>query len=192
MPGRCGRTIGILDHFDSRVKNEGMSTPQASLKIRLAVKSDAEELTRVINAAFAPAEKAFIDGDRVTLVDVLDYLERGEFLIAEDGPMIKGCVYLEQRGDDRTYLGLLSVDPDVQGGGVGSLLMEAGEKRSRTRESHFIDILTVNLRTELKSFYQKRGYSETGTSPFPTDIPTKQPCHFVNMTKDLELDPNPK
>jgi GNAT superfamily N-acetyltransferase len=158
----------------------------------MAVKSDAEEITRVINAAFAPAEKAFIDGDRVTLADVLDYLERGVFLIAEDKLVIKGCVYLEQRGDERTYLGLLSVDPDVQGTGVGSLLMEAGENRSRTRKSLFIDILTVNHRTELKSFYKNRGYNETGTSAFPTDIPTKLPCHFINMTKELSLDPNPQ
>ena len=163
-----------------------------SLNIRLAVKSDAEELTRVINAAFAPAEKAFIDGDRVTLADVLDYLERGEFLIAEDRLVVRGCVYLEQRGDDRTYLGLLSVDPGVQAAGIGSLLMEAGEKRSRTRNSHFMDILTVNHRTELKSFYQNRGYRETGTSPFPTDVPTKLPCHFVNMTKELGLEPTPQ
>ena len=43
----------------------------------------------------------------------------------------------------------------------------------------------VNLRTELTPFYQRRGYVETGTQPFPSDVQTKQPCHFITMAKPL-------
>jgi len=41
------------------------------------------------------------------------------------------------------------------------------------------------LRTELPPFYQRRGYVETGTTPFVEDVPTKIPCHFINMSKPL-------
>jgi GNAT superfamily N-acetyltransferase len=93
-------------------------------------------------------------------------------------------VYVEPRGE-RSYLGLLSVDPTSQQGGLGSLLMFEAEKYCRERGSHCMDIVIVSLREELPSFYQKRGYVESGTSPFPPDVPTKIPCHFINMSKPL-------
>ena len=46
-------------------------------------------------------------------------------------------------------------------------------------------VVIVSLREELPPFYQKRGYVESGTSPFPLDVPTKIPCHFINMSKPL-------
>ena len=50
----------------------------------------------------------------------------------------------------------------------------------------FMDIKIVNLRTELPEFYRKRGYVESGTSPFPPEVETKQACHFIDMTKILK------
>lgn len=162
-----------------------MSTPEPSLQVRRATDADAKEITRVINAAFALAEMFFVEGDRVTLEEVYRYLERGRFLVAEDAKTIRGCVYLEDQSNDRTYLGLLSVDPEIQRGGIGSLLMQAAEKDCLARKSRHVDILVVNLRAELPAFYGNRGYTETGTSPFPTDVTTKMPCHFINMSKEL-------
>ena len=161
-----------------------MPTPP-TLQIRRADKADATNLTKVINAAFAPAEMFFVEGDRIKVEEVLDYLDKGKFLIAENEYGIKGCVYLEERDNDITYLGLLSVDPSSQGQGIGSLLMAAAEQECRNRKARQIDILIVNLRTELPSFYESRGYIETGTSPFPCDVPTKLPCHFINLSKEL-------
>jgi N-acetylglutamate synthase-like GNAT family acetyltransferase len=165
-----------------------MRAPQPSLQIRKAVKEDAEEITRLINSAFGKAELFFVDGNRVSLEEVLGDLERGEFLVAEDTNSMRGCVYLEDRDNDRTYLGLLSVDPASQRGGIGSFLLEAAEEECRVRKSRHIDILIVNLRAELPAFYGDRGYTETGTSPFPTDVPTKLPCHFINMSKELNTE----
>lgn len=162
-----------------------MSTAQPSLKLRWATEADAKEVMRIINAAFRPAEMFFVEGDRVTLEEVHGYLERGRFLIAEDTNAVRGCVYLEERSNERTYLGLLSVDPEIQRGGIGSLLMEAAEQDCRIRKSRHIDILVVNLRANLPAFYGNRGYTETGTSPFPTNVTTKMPCHFINMSKEL-------
>ena len=160
-----------------------MSTPQ-SFSIRSANEADAEHIVTLINDAFRVAESFFIDGDRITLKEVLEHLQAGEFLLAEDNNRLIACVYLEPRGE-RTYLGLLSVDPTLQKGGIGSLLMTAAEDRSRERNAKYIDILTVSLREELPAFYGKRGYVKTGTSPFPSEVKTKLPVHFVHMTKRI-------
>lgn len=152
--------------------------------IRIADPSDAQKITAVINAAFRVAEQFFIDGNRITLEEVQRLLTTGAFLIAESENEISGCVYLEPRGE-RAYLGLLSVDPSCQQNGLGSRLMAAGEEYCRERGAGFMDIYIVNLRTELPAFYQHRGYVENGTTPFPADVPTRQPCHFINMSKPL-------
>ena len=153
-------------------------------EIRVANSSDAEKITAVINAAFRIAEGFFVDGNRITLAEVRQSLTTGVFLVAEDADGIAGCVYLEPRGE-RAYLGLLSVDPSRQQSGLGSRLMTAGEEYCRARGARFMDIYIVNLRTELPAFYEHRGYVQNGTTPFPADVPTKQPCHFINMSKPL-------
>jgi predicted N-acetyltransferase YhbS len=154
-------------------------------EIRIAGSAEAEQIMTVINAAFRIAEGFFVDGNRITLDEVHSALDKGAFLVAEDDDGgLSGCVYLEPRGE-RAYLGLLSVDPSQQQSGLGSRLMTAGEEYCRTRGARFMDILIVNLRAELPAFYAHRGYIENGTTPFPPDVPTKQPCHFINMSKPL-------
>lgn len=155
-----------------------------ALEIRLATPADAEQITEIINAAFKIAEGFFVDGNRITLAEVEKHFVTGAFLVAEDSEGMSGCVYVEPRGE-RAYLGLLSVDPARQQNGLGSRLMTAGEEYCRARGAHFMDILIVNLRQELPAYYRRRGYVENGTTPFPPDVPTKQACHFINMSKPL-------
>ena len=152
--------------------------------IRVATPADASKITSVINAAFRIAEEFFIDGNRITQTEVEQLLAKGDFLLAETDDQLNGCVYVELRGE-RSYLGLLSVDPDRQQGGLGSLLMNEAESYCRERGSHFMDIVIVSLREELPAFYRKRGYVENGTTPFPTDVETKIPCHFIHMANPL-------
>lgn len=155
-----------------------------SAPVRVAVPSDAAEITRVINAAFEIAEAFFIDEPRTNLAEVERLLAKGVFLLAETGDRLNGSVYVEFRGE-RTYLGLLSVDPAYQKSGLGSRLVLEAENYCRERGSRFMDILIVNLREELRGFYQRRGYVETGITPFPEDAVTRIPCHFINMSKPL-------
>jgi len=155
-----------------------------ALEIRVAEPSDAEQIKAVINAAFRIVEEFFFDGNRITLEEVQRSFTTGAFLVAESEGAFAGCVYVEPRGE-RAYLGLLSVDPARQQSGVGSRLMTAGEEYCRERGARFMDILIVNLRTDLPAYYRRRGYAENGTTPFPEDVPTKQACHFINMSKPL-------
>lgn len=155
-----------------------------TVPIRIATAADAARITTLINSAFRVVEGFFIDGPRISEADVEQHLKKGNFLLAETGAKLNGCVYVEFRGD-RSYLGLLSVDPDCQQSGLGSSLMAAAENYCRERGSQFMEIYIVNLRTELQPFYQRRGYVEAGTTPFPEEIETKIPCHFINMSKAL-------
>ena len=156
----------------------------STLPIRVATSADAARITAVINAAFRIAESFFIDSNRITVAEVVESLAKGDFLLAENGEKLNGCVYVEMRGT-RSYLGLLSVDPECQQGGLGSLLMQEAEQYCRERGSQFMDILIVHLREDLPLFYKKRGYVENGTSPFPADVETRVPVHFINMSKPL-------
>jgi len=154
------------------------------LQLRVAEIRDAEAIVSVINAAFRQAESFLIDRDRIDLKTVREFLRTGSFLVAVDLGSLCGCVYVEPRGD-RSYLGLLSVDPQRQNSGLGSKLMDAAEDHCARAGSRFIDLRIVNVRRELPSFYHHRGYVETGTEPFPLDLSPKLTCHFVTMSKSL-------
>ena len=156
----------------------------STVPVRIATAADAARITALINAAFRIAEEFFLDADRISEAEVEESLSKGDFLLAEVDEKLNGCVYVEMRGT-RSYLGLLSVDPACQQGGIGSLLMQQAEQYCRERGSRFMDILIVNLRDDLPPFYKKRGYLENGTSAFPADVETKVPLHFINMSKPL-------
>jgi N-acetylglutamate synthase-like GNAT family acetyltransferase len=152
--------------------------------IRVADPGDAEAIRAVINAAFRKAEGFLLDRDRIDLPTVQALLGAGTFLVAEENGAVMGCVQLELRGQ-RSYLGLLSVNPDCQKSGLGSKLMTAAEEYCAKAGSRFMDLRIVSVRKELPDFYHRRGYVETGTTPFTPGLEPKQPCHFVNMSKRL-------
>lgn len=154
------------------------------MQVRVATAQDMEAIMIVINTAFRKAESFFIDRDRIDTETVRSLMEKGEFLVADDEGTVAGCVYFEIRGE-RAYLGLLSVDPERQKAGLGSILMNAAEDYCIKAGCRFMDLRIVNLRTENEVFYRRRGYVETGTEAFPPDLTTKLPCHFVNMSKPL-------
>jgi GNAT superfamily N-acetyltransferase len=153
----------------------------------MASLQDAEKITTLINSAFRRAEGFFLDADRIAVESVRDFFLKGKFLLVESDGVVAACVYVELRGE-RAYLGLLAVDPARQHCGFGSLLMDAAEENFRGLGCRFMDIQVVNLREDLFGFYRRRGYVETGTHPFPIDVETKLPCHFIVMSKPLAPD----
>jgi GNAT superfamily N-acetyltransferase len=153
------------------------------LRIRLAQGADVEALAALINIAFR-VELPFIEGDRISPGGVREYMKKGKFLLAEDSTGLTGCVYVEIRGN-RGYLGLLGVEPKRQGTGLGRKLMDAAEQFFRDAHCVAVDLRIVSARTPLPGFYRHLGYVETGTAPFPHDVPAKVPCHYIVMSKSL-------
>jgi len=150
---------------------------------RVATSDDVPALVRLINAAFA-VERVAIEGDRVDRLGVEKYLRTGQFLLLEENTAITGCVYVEKRRD-RAYLGLLSVEPFLQGRGLGRQLAAAAEKHAREQGCIAMDLRVISAREELLPFYQQLGYAITHTSAMPAEAPLKVPCHFIHLSKDL-------
>jgi len=154
---------------------------------RRAVPADAPALTRLINSAYR-VEAFFKIGDRIGEPEVLARIQgaQSDFLVVDSttGGRMAGGVYVELRGA-RGYFGLLSVDPDAQGTGLGRVLVEAAVAHCQAAGCVALDIDIVNLRTELPSFYAKFGFAPTGTSPFPAPDKLSQPVHLVVMSKSL-------
>src|SRR6266849_2605064 len=159
------------------------ASPEDSACFRVASIADTAALARLINAAFR-VEQPFIEGDRIDHPGVRAFLQKGKFLLAEDDTGLAGCVYVEIRAD-RGYLGLLGVDPQRQGTGLGRKLMDAAENYFREAGCRAVDLRFVSTRTPLPSFYRHLGYLETGTAPFAPEVPAKVSCHYILMSKTI-------
>jgi N-acetylglutamate synthase-like GNAT family acetyltransferase len=153
------------------------------LQIRTAHAADAEDIARVVNDAFRP-ERIFIEHDRTNPEKVRALLPKGKFLLLLEDNELVGCVYTELRGE-RGYFGLLAVDPKRQKSGLGARLIGAAEQDCRDAGCRFMDLTLVNLRAELPAYYQRFGYVENGTLPFPPDQHPKMPLHLIQMSKAL-------
>jgi GNAT superfamily N-acetyltransferase len=165
---------------------------RAAISARFAEPADIPAIVEVINRAYR-VEEFFVTGDRTSEDDVRARLQppaKG-FLVVDDahaGPKserrLAAAVYVELRGD-RGYFGMLAVDPDRQGSGLGRSLVSAAEEYCRAASCLHIDIVMVNLRRELPAFYKQLGYVPTGVVPFPDASRLRQDAHLVVMTKGL-------
>jgi GNAT superfamily N-acetyltransferase len=160
--------------------------------VRTAGPADVAAIAALVNTAYA-VEAFFVKGPRVAEDEVRHHLETGAFLLAGKPPVLAGCVYVEPRGAIG-YFGLLSVAPTLQGRGLGRRLVAAAEESLRAAGCREVQILVVNLREELLSFYGRLGYVEAGTEPFPKSESGRltSPCHFVVMRKSLAAPASPR
>ncbi|HEY7098990.1 MAG TPA: GNAT family N-acetyltransferase [Terriglobales bacterium] len=154
------------------------------MQIRGAQLEEADQISALINNAFR-SERFFAEGERTNPEKIQALLETGKFLLMVDEGTIVGCIYYEIRGE-RGYFGLLAVHTDRQRSGIGAKLVTAAEQGCVAAGCRFMDLTIVNLRTELPGYYQRLGYKENGTLPFPADQQSKVPVHLVRMSKNLQ------
>lgn len=152
--------------------------------IREATTDDAPALLALINRAFA-VEKFFLDRERLTAEQLDGYLATGRFFLLEDGDgSLAASLYFEHRGD-RAYVGMLSVNPNRQGQGIGRQMMTFAEQHASGLGCNGVDIRVVDLREELPPFYHSLGYVETGRSEPVDDPAASKPYCFILMEKPL-------
>ena len=153
--------------------------------MRAATLEDLSELVRVINAAYA-AEAFCIEGDRVDAGEVRRLMEGGTFLVLPGaGDRLQGSVFVRREGAWRWYLGLLAVDPALQGRGLGRALVEAAADHGRAAGGKVLDLTVVSARKELFGFYARLGFAANDVLPFRAPEKLKEPCHLVRFTRAL-------
>ena len=177
------RTGRVTDFFGMPLYEYEMALEE-EFPTREAGLEDGPALRRVVNEAFR-LEQFFVTGDRLGDAELGDLFARGTFLLAaRPGEAPSASVYLQPKPNGRTYLGMLAVDPALQGRRLGALMMAAAERWCRQQGSAGIDIRVVNLRTELPPFYLARGFTPAGTQEF-IDPRLFREAHFNLMTLEF-------
>jgi len=163
--------------------------------IRLATPSDLPRLHAVIERAYRGEEARagwthegdLLKGartDAATLEAILAAPDACLLIaLSDDSPI--GCVQVTDRGDGLCYLGLLCVDPLLQAGGLGRLLLEAAENLAcDTFGASAMEMTVIDSRVELIAYYERRGYVRT---PERRDFPIRvtPPLTMTVLVKTL-------
>ena len=111
---------------------------------------------------------------------------------AEETGEILGCIAVDITPDaasnKKAYIGMFAVHPELQGQGVGNVMLQAAEAfadrhlQSQNQPSR-LTMSILSHRPELLAYYQRRGYQLNGNKiPFPNDGNNGDP-----KREDLEL-----
>ena len=201
------------DHITQEALNK------TTVFLRQAEASDVDALEQLLNRCYRQAEgwtneADLVGGIRTTKDELLavindpkhyvfiypktttgerDGKETGELLgcIAVD---IKDDVATNQRaGNQKAYIGMFAVLPELQGLGVGHQILQAAETfaqrhlqantQTPAQNPARLTMSILSHRPELLAYYQRRGYELNGNSmPFPVDGNNGEP-----KRQDLEL-----
>lgn len=126
--------------------------------------------------------------DEAMLLNVMNQTGSVFLIYENEEQKVIGCVNLQEH-DDKLYLGMFSVSPQLQGGGIGKKLLQAAEEYARHLEKKAICMSVISLRTELVNWYMRHGYADTGErKPFTEDGLTGrhlQPLEFMILEKTM-------
>ncbi len=156
------------------------------LVLRPARAAEAVPLAALVNSAYRgdssragwTTEADLLGGQRTDPLALSEFIKRGA--LRDDRAMLMhevageplACVQLE-RHDGHAYLGMLTIQPAMQGTGLGRSLLAAAEAFIRDHWRLPRVVMTViEQRVELIAWYERRGYRRTGeTAPFPYGDP---------------------
>mgnify|MGYP003576193044 CR=1 FL=1 len=172
------------------------------LTVRPAVSDDVPALHELVHGAYRgdsarrgwTHEADLLDGNRVdvqTLAAIVADPSQVVLLAERDGGLV-GCVQVTDKGRGLAYLGMLTVDPALQGAGLGRALIAAPEAAAPARfRARTMEMTVIAQRAGVVAWYGRRGYLPTGeTRPFPaTDprfgTPKRDDLAFVVLARDL-------
>lgn len=171
-------------------------------EFRLARSGDAAALQPLVHRAYRgdsaragwTHEADLLDGQRIDAVDLESLIADPTqvVIVAEASGAAVGCVQVSDKGAGLAYLGMLTVDPMLQGSGLGRALIDEAERVAKDRfGANRMEMTVIVQRTELIDWYVRRGYALTGERrPFPaTDprfgLPKRNDLEFVVLGRAL-------
>lgn len=173
------------------------------ISVRVAQPADAPAIVDLVNSAYRgessragwTTETDLLGGQRTDVAAIREFIAGApaqRMLLNEDVTHgLQACVQLQNRGD-HAYLGMLTIKPTLQAGGLGRAMLAAAEHDVKTQWGLTRMVMTViEQRTELIAWYERRGYSRTGeTAAFPYGDsrfgePKRPDLRFVVLAKDL-------
>lgn len=167
--------------------------------ITKAVVADATELNVLVNSAYRgdssrqgwTTEADLLDGTRIDTEAIKDLIHTPGITILKysEGNEILACVELKKE-NEKLYLGMLTVKPNLQGKGIGKILLKAAEDEARNQKCTSIFMTVISVRKELIDWYMRHGFKPTGEKkPFAFNDPRfgqpKQPLEFIVLEKTL-------
>ena len=154
------------------------------LSFRPATHADIDALVALVESAYRgdssrvgwTTEADLLGGRRTGADDIVACIERPDsvLLVAErasdegGAPELLACAHVAVE-DGAGYFGLFSVRPNLQGGGIGKIVINEAERIAREDwKLPAMRMTVIDVREELIAYYERRGYRRTGIiKPFP-------------------------
>jgi N-acetylglutamate synthase-like GNAT family acetyltransferase len=172
-----------------------------SHSIRVAELSDIGRLVELVNSAYRgdsskkgwTTEAHILGGQRIDSEMLREMIQdRSSILLVledriESSPQrrIEACVHLKKVDAQSAYLGLLTVNPEIQNKGYGRLLLKFSENWiSKNWKLPRIIMTVISTRSELIAWYERRGYSYSGKS---SDFPMNDPRFGIPLVSDIKF-----
>ena len=159
--------------------------------ITKATLEDVSALNNLVNSAYRgefskkgwTSEADLLGGIRITEEELTDTIQKTDTIILKytDNQKIIACMMLVEK-TDKLYLGMLTVSPELQGGGIGKQLLKQAEIIAQEKGLFKIGMTVISARKELIDWYKRKGYVETGErEPFLLDYHFGDPKQFLEF-----------
>jgi len=172
-----------------------------TLTFRDATPADTPAIVALVDRAFRgdasregwTTEAELLDGRRTDDAAVREMITapRDTLLLAHHAGTLLGSLLLRDEGAGTAYIGMLAVEPALQGQGFGRALLAEAERRVMAFGASTIRMTVIAQRAELVAWYERIGYHQTGErEPFPYGqprfgVPKRDDLYFVVMKKAL-------
>lgn len=168
--------------------------------LRVAEPRDVDAIVSLVESAYRgdpsragwTTEADLLGGRRTGADEVGPLVDAGALLVVEREDGLVASVLVRRESAERAYLGMLTVRPTAQGGGLGSALLAAAEAHARDAlGARTLRMTVISVRVELLAWYARRGYALTDErTPFPYGDPRfgepkRDDLEFVVLEKAL-------
>lgn len=165
--------------------------------ITKATIADIPALNLLINSAYRgetskqgwTTEANLLEGKRTNEDELKEIFQdpKNTILKYTENDRVIGSVLLVEK-EHQLYLGMLTVSPELQNGGIGKKMLVEAENHAKTLGLSSIIMTVISVREELIAWYKRHGYVDTGErEAFPESeihvTISENPLEFVYLEK---------